>query len=134
MPIAVSTDLDHFNKYWHVTQLTVDNKCEYYTFIYQIVCFWLAERHMIKINITRWITKPRPNKWWNLATADIAWRWVILPKISYEHHSAYLDQFVPHQVSAVWCKVTFNRGYSRLNLEIYHCLVCVISKQYSFCY
>ena len=32
---------------------------------------WRTEIHLIKINITRWIMKPRPNTWWNLATGDI---------------------------------------------------------------
>ena len=41
-----------------------------------------SEGHLIKINITRQIMKPRPNMWWNLAVGDIAWRWVIFKKIS----------------------------------------------------
>ena len=32
---------------------------------------WRTEIHLIKINITRWIMKSRPNTWWNLATGDI---------------------------------------------------------------
>ena len=36
----------------------------------------MAERHLIKINITCWIMIPGPNTWWNLATVQ-----VILQKI-----------------------------------------------------
>ena len=41
-----------------------------------------SEGHLIKINITRRIMKPRPNMWWNLVMGDIAWRWAIFKKIS----------------------------------------------------
>ena len=40
----------------------------------------MAEWHLIKINITRWIVKPRPNTWWNLATGDFARRRVTFQK------------------------------------------------------
>ena len=36
-------------------------------------------------------------------------------------HSAYLHRFVPHQLSAFWCKAPWNRGYFRLNFEMVQC-------------
>ena len=55
-----------------------------YIYVYIIVSqnslFWFAERHLIKFNITRWIMKPRPNTWWNLATGDITCLRVIFKK------------------------------------------------------
>ena len=38
---------------------------------------WRTEIHLIKINITRWIMKPRPSTWWNFVMGDIARRRVI---------------------------------------------------------
>ena len=46
----------------------------FYTPVFDILYFHvkymilLAERHLIKINISRWIIKPCPYTWWNLAT------------------------------------------------------------------
>ena len=44
--------------------------------------FRLAERHLITIHNTRWIMKPCPITWWNLATSDITWRPVTFQNIS----------------------------------------------------
>ena len=52
----------------------------YHTFMKNSL-FWLAERHLIKINNTRGLMKPRPNAWWNVATGDIAWRRVIFQNL-----------------------------------------------------
>ena len=55
----------------------------------------MTERHLIKINITRWIMKPRPNTWWDLATCVNAWRRVILKKISTAQNlCAYGSQWI----------------------------------------
>ena len=54
--------------------------CGYYMCYCLLRKFRLAEEHWIKINITRWIMKPRPHIWWNLAKGDIAWRRVIFQK------------------------------------------------------
>ena len=55
----------------------------YLYILYLPIKYWILIdcETLIKINITLWIMKPRPTKWWNLATGDIAWRRVILKKI-----------------------------------------------------
>ena len=50
----------------------------YRCIFYITLSFWLANRHLIKINIM----KPRLNTSWDVATGDIAWRWVIFQKLS----------------------------------------------------
>ena len=63
---------------------------------------------LIKINITCWITKPRPNTWWNLDTGDIAWRRVIFQKIS--NRLRRLDARMVHH--KFWLA-----SYERLNIQ-----------------
>ena len=62
--------------------------------------FSLAKRYLIKINVTSWIMKPRPNTWWILATGDIAWRREMFQKYrlrriyaSTVHHRFWLESY-----------------------------------------
>ena len=55
----------------------------YFLLSYIILSCKIVDSDWLRVNITRWIRKPRPNTWWNLATGDIAWRRVIFQK--YDH-------------------------------------------------
>ena len=53
----------------------------YFLLSYIILSCKIVDSDWLRVNITRWIRKQRPNTWWNLATGDIAWRRVIFQKI-----------------------------------------------------
>ena len=58
--------------YRAVVQYTLQqNAYLFISYFHENSLFCLAERHLIKINNTRGLMKPRPNAWWNVATGDI---------------------------------------------------------------